>query len=104
MNKNKENFLKLVSTEKNNTLDKIKERNLTNQKTYIGTYKVLKVFKESNRREVIMRGLSLEEAKSMVVFMKQFSADKYFVWKLPVSKGVLNQETINTVINLKLKK
>lgn len=56
---------------------------------YIGTYKVVKVFAKSGRREVLRRGLTREEAKtvvgryssssrSMVVFMKQFSADKYF--------------------------
>ena len=62
---------------------------MTDLKTYIGTYKVVKIFKVSSRREVIERGLTLEEAKrvvnsypdrstSMVVFMKQFYADKYF--------------------------
>jgi len=56
---------------------------------YIGTYKVYKVFKKSRRKEVIERGLTREEAKrlvdsfpsnnnSMVVFDKQFSADKYY--------------------------
>ena len=58
-------------------------------KTYIGTYKVYKVFRKSGKREVIARGLSREEAmtlvsryqdsnKSMVVFDKQFWANKYF--------------------------
>lgn len=57
--------------------------------TYIGTYKVYRIFRKSNRREVIRRGLSREEAmrlvnsypsssRSMVVFDKQFSADKYY--------------------------
>lgn len=56
---------------------------------YTGTYKVLKLYSKSRRREVIRRGLTLEEAKrlvnsypdsttSMVVFTKQFTADKYF--------------------------
>jgi hypothetical protein len=59
------------------------------EKEYIGTYKVVKVFRVSGRREVIGRGLTLEEAKritklfpnssrSMVVFMKQFNSEKYF--------------------------
>jgi len=58
-------------------------------KTYIGTYKVVKFFKDSNRRRVLARGLTLEEAKqvassypdskrSLVGFAKQFTADKYF--------------------------
>lgn len=58
-------------------------------KEYTGTYKVVKVFRKSNRRQVIDRGLTREEAKrvvnrypdstrSMVVFMKQFTADKYY--------------------------
>ena len=57
--------------------------------TYTGTYKVYKIFRKSNRREVIQRGLTREEAKtivnrypdrsgSMVVFDKQFTADKYY--------------------------
>lgn len=59
-------------------------------KIYLGTYKVYRVFKKSNRREVIKRGLSREDAKklvntfksnnnSMVVFDKQFTADKYYL-------------------------
>jgi hypothetical protein len=59
-------------------------------KTYIGTYKVVKFFKVSGRRQILRRGLSLEEAKrvvntypdsnrSLVGFTKQFSANKYFV-------------------------
>lgn len=62
---------------------------MNNEKEYIGSYKVVKVFKVSARREVIKRNLTREEAKqlvnryknssrSMVVFMKQFSSDKYF--------------------------
>ena len=59
-------------------------------KKYIGTYKVFKVYRKSQRREILARGLSLEEAQnmcrtipdsntSMVCFEKQFSAKKYFV-------------------------
>lgn len=63
--------------------------NTQTEKTYIGTYKVYKIFRKSNRREVIRRGLTRDEAKqlvnsypnsnrSMVVFSKQFYSDKYF--------------------------
>jgi len=63
---------------------------MTAEKKYIGTYKVVKIFRKSNRRQVLERGLTREEAKrvvlrypdsntSMVVFFKQFTADKYFV-------------------------
>ena len=56
---------------------------------YIGTYKVVKIFRKSNRRELIRRNLSIDEAKrlvnsypdknnSMVVFYKQFTAAKYY--------------------------
>lgn len=56
---------------------------------YIGTYKVVKIFRVSGRREVLARGLSLEDAKSMVnsypdssrsmvVFYKQFTSKKYY--------------------------
>ena len=58
--------------------------------TYTGTYKVVKIFRKSNRRQVLRRGLTREDAKqvvnsyadssrSMVVFYKQFTAKKYFV-------------------------
>lgn len=57
---------------------------------YVGPYKVMKVFKKSGRKEVIRKGLTIEEAKalvnsfpdsntSMVYFTKQFSAGKYFI-------------------------
>ena len=57
--------------------------------TYTGTYKVYKIFRKSGRREVIARGLTREEAKSMamrykdsnlsmVVFDKQFTSSKYY--------------------------
>lgn len=59
------------------------------EQEYIGTYKVIKIFRKSQRREVIERGLTKEEAKtlvksypnstrSMVVFDKQFTASKYY--------------------------
>ncbi len=60
------------------------------EKTYTGTYKVMKIFRKSNRRQVLRRGLTRDEAKqvvnsyadsqrSMVIFAKQFYADKYFI-------------------------
>lgn len=60
------------------------------KKQYIGTYKVMKIFRKSMRRQVIKRGLTLAEAqllvnsypnsdRHMVIFTKQFYADKYFV-------------------------
>lgn len=56
---------------------------------YLGTYKVVKIFRKSNRREIIRRNLTIEEAKrvvnsypdsntSMVIFYKQFNALKYY--------------------------
>lgn len=62
---------------------------MTTNLEYIGTYKVYKVFRKSGRREIIRTGLTREEAKrlvnsypdkntSMVVFDKQFTADKYY--------------------------
>jgi len=59
-------------------------------KIYIGPYKVFKVFRRSNRRQVIERGLTRSAAMrlvesypdsnaSMVVFDKQFTADKYYI-------------------------
>jgi len=58
--------------------------------TYIGTYKVFKVFRISGRRQIIRTGLTRDEAmalvrsypdsnRSMVVFDKQFTASKYFI-------------------------
>jgi hypothetical protein len=63
---------------------------MNTQKQYIGTYKVLKIFRKSHRKQVLRRGLTIDEAKSvvnsypdrknsMVVFTKQFYADKYFI-------------------------
>ncbi len=63
---------------------------MTNEKQYTGTYKVVKLFRKSMRREVIERGLTIDEAKrvvnrypnssrSMVIFTKQFTSDKYFI-------------------------
>lgn len=62
---------------------------MSTEKKYIGTYIVYKVFRVSQRKEVIKRGLTKEEAialvnrypdssRSMVVFSKQFSSDKYY--------------------------
>ena len=59
------------------------------EQEYIGTYKVVKIFRKSQRRQVIERGLTKEEAKtlvksypnstrSMVVFDKQLTASKYY--------------------------
>lgn len=56
---------------------------------YTGTYKVVKIFRKSNRRELIKRNLTIDEAKrlvnsypdknnSMIVFYKQFTAAKYY--------------------------
>tara|TARA_R110000868_G_scaffold20497_1_gene86734 strand:+ start:144 stop:350 length:207 start_codon:yes stop_codon:yes gene_type:complete len=61
----------------------------SNQTEYTGTYKVVKVFRKSHRKQVIERGLTRDEAKrvvdrfpdsntSMVIFCKQFTADKYY--------------------------
>lgn len=59
------------------------------EKIYTGPYKVVKVMRISRRRKVLKRGLTEEEARqkvrqypsssrSMVVYFKQFSSDKYF--------------------------
>ena len=59
------------------------------EKTYIGPYKVVKIYRVSRKREVLARGLTREEAqrmvnrypdsnRSMVVFTKQYWADKYY--------------------------
>lgn len=58
--------------------------------TYIGTYKVYRVFRKSARRVIIRKDLTRDEAislvnrypnsnTSMVCFDKQFTADKYFI-------------------------
>jgi len=63
---------------------------MSDNKTYIGTYKVYKVFKVSRKRQIIARDLTRDEAKglvnrypdsntSMVVFDRQFTADKYYI-------------------------
>ena len=55
------------------------------EKTYIGTYKVIKFFRVSGRKQVLERGLTREQAKaivnsypnsknSLVGFEKQFHA------------------------------
>ena len=62
----------------------------TSKDTYIGTYKVYKIFRKSNRRQIIRKGLTRDEAislvkrypnckTSMVVFDKQFYSAKYFI-------------------------
>ncbi len=67
---------------------------MTDEKIYTGTYKVVKFFRVSMRRQVLRRGLTLGEARaevrsypdssrSLVGFAKQFSADKYFKPKTP---------------------
>ena len=59
------------------------------EKVYTGTYRVVKVFRDSYRRNILKRGLTKEEAKkivnsfpdsntSMVVFEKQFTSEKYY--------------------------
>ena len=59
------------------------------EKTYIGTYKVYRVFKQSRKRVIIEKGLSREQAQrlvnsfpdsntNMVVFDKQFYSSKYY--------------------------
>lgn len=61
----------------------------TKEKIYVGPYKVYKIFRKSNRRQIIRRWLTRDEAKalvnsypdsnrSMVVFDKQFYAAKYY--------------------------
>jgi hypothetical protein len=61
----------------------------TQEKKYIGSYKVIKFYK-SGRKEIIERGLTIEQAQrltknykrtksSFVGFDKQFSAEKYFI-------------------------
>ena len=63
---------------------------MTTEKTYIGTYKVIKFFRTSRRRQILRTGLTREEAKilvqsypdsntSLVGFEKQFTADKYYI-------------------------
>jgi len=63
---------------------------MSGEKTYIGTYKVVKIYRKSRRHVILNRGLTRDEAirvvntypdsqRHMVVFDKQFWADKYFV-------------------------
>ncbi len=62
---------------------------MNTEPTYTGTYKVVKLFRVSNRRQIIERGLTRDEAqrvvnrypdstRSMVVFCKQFTAKRYY--------------------------
>jgi hypothetical protein len=59
-------------------------------KEYVGTYKVYRVYRKSCKRVIIERGLTRDQAKKMVnsfpdsngsivVFDKQFTADKYYI-------------------------
>jgi hypothetical protein len=59
------------------------------EKEYIGPYKVVKFFRVSQRRQVLKRGLTKEEAKRvvnsypdsnnhLVGFTKQFTSDRYY--------------------------
>lgn len=61
----------------------------TAEKQYIGTYKVVKLFRVSRRRQVLCRNLTREEAmrmvqsfpdssRSMVVFFKQNDTEAYY--------------------------
>ncbi len=61
----------------------------TEEKQYIGPYEVVKFFRVSNRRQVLRRGLTREEAqrivntypdsnRSLVGFAKQFTSAKYY--------------------------
>ena len=63
---------------------------MNSEKKYIGSYKVVKIFRKSQRKEIIERNLTRSEAQrlvqsfpdknnSMVVFYKQFTADKYYI-------------------------
>ena len=63
---------------------------MNSEKQYMGSYKVVKIFRVSQRRQILERNLTREEAKrvvnsfpdknnSMVVFYKQFTADKYYI-------------------------
>jgi hypothetical protein len=59
------------------------------EKQYIGTYKVVRVFAKSGRKQIIEKGLTRSEAQrltqafpdnstSMVVFFKEFTSEKYY--------------------------
>jgi hypothetical protein len=63
---------------------------MSEAKTYIGTYKVVKIYRSSHKRVLIERNLSREQAQrlvntypdkinSMVVFEKQFTASKFYI-------------------------
>ena len=63
---------------------------MKNELTYIGPYKVYRIFRKSRKRAIIRKGLTRNEAiqlvnsyksinTSMVVFDKQFTASKYFI-------------------------
>ena len=59
------------------------------EKQYTGTYKVYRVYRVSGRIQILQRGLTRKQAmkivnsfpdnnNSIVVFDKQFKADKYY--------------------------
>jgi len=61
----------------------------TKELTYVGPYKVVKIFRVSRRRQVLARNLTRDEAKklvnsypdssrSMVVFYKQHDTPAYY--------------------------
>jgi hypothetical protein len=63
---------------------------MNTQKEYIGTYKVIKFFRVSRRKQILKRDLTREEAinfvskieptkNNFVGFDKQFTADKYYI-------------------------
>jgi hypothetical protein len=65
------------------------QRVLNAEPIYTGTYKVVKIFRRSHRKQILRRGLTRDEAKRvvnsypdsnthMVVFCKQFTASKYY--------------------------
>lgn len=62
---------------------------MSEEKEYIGTYKVYKLYRQSCRRQIIERGLTRDQAKRLVntypdskkhivVFDKQFTSEKYY--------------------------
>lgn len=76
---------------------------MSEEKEYIGTYKVYKLYRQSCRRTIIKRGLTRDEAKALVnrypdskrhivVFDKQFTAEKYFVEKKSCKHLNINRE------------
>ncbi len=63
---------------------------MSQEKQYIGTYKVVKIFRVSAKRKVLRSGLTREDAikvvnsypdsnRHIVVFEKQFYSKKHFI-------------------------